>query len=91
MPASALLLSRVVLGDHRFADIAIWQVPRPLRGSDHGYKYRLALVIDRVCVLRYDNEAGKGDHKHIGSDEVPYSFTTVDQLVDDFWSDAARF
>ena len=26
-----------------------------------GYKYRMALIEAGVCVLRYDNEAGKGD------------------------------
>lgn len=37
--------------------------------------------------LRYDNEAGKGDHKHIGSEELPYRFVDMDQLLDDFWHD----
>ena len=41
--------------------------------------------------MRYDNEAGKGDHKHLGEQEVPYGFTTLDQLVDDFWADVARW
>jgi hypothetical protein len=50
----------------------------------------LALVVDDVCVLRYDNEAGKGDYKHVGTQEVPYSFTTLDRLIDDFWADVAR-
>jgi hypothetical protein len=45
-------------------------------GSDHGIKYRLALISNEVCVLRYDNERGKGDHKHIGEGEVPYRFAT---------------
>jgi predicted transcriptional regulator len=27
-----------------------------------------------ACVLRYDNEAGKGDHKHIGTFETAYVF-----------------
>jgi hypothetical protein len=40
-----------------------------------------------VCVLRYDNEAGKGDHKHVGEQEVPYTFTTPAQLLADFWDD----
>lgn len=31
--------------------------------------------------------SGKGDHKHIGSVEVPYSFTHVDALVADFIKD----
>jgi hypothetical protein len=41
-------------------------------------------------VLRYDNEAGKGDHKHLGARELPYKFTTLNQLVDDFLADVAR-
>jgi hypothetical protein len=61
MPANLVLKSRVVLGAKRFADVVIWQLPAPLPGSTHPYKYRLAFVVDKVCVLRYDNEAGKGD------------------------------
>lgn len=71
-------------------EMTIRSVPRPLAGSRHGYKYRLACVLDEACVLRYDNEAGKGDHKHLGEREVPYTFTTLDQLVDDFLANAAR-
>ncbi len=52
-------------------ELVIWRVPTPLRGSAHLFKYRLALIVDDVCVLRYDNEAGKGDHRHIGNREVP--------------------
>lgn len=46
-----------------------------------------ALVVDGRCVLRYDNEAGKGDHRHVGEDEIPYFFTTSQALLDDFWND----
>lgn len=42
---------------------------------------------DGRCVLRYDNETGKGDHKHIGKDEIHYEFTTPKALLDDFWND----
>ncbi|WP_295389409.1 DUF6516 family protein [uncultured Thiodictyon sp.] len=90
MPAVLLQKSRAKLGDNRFADIVIWQLPQPAPGSLHPFKYRLALVVDEVCVLRYDNEAGKGDHKHVGTREVPYFFTTLDRLVDDFWADVAQ-
>jgi hypothetical protein len=38
-------------------------------------------------VLRFDNEAGKGDHKHIGDEEVAYTFTTLEKLVADFWNE----
>lgn len=85
MRAVLLLKERRVLGEGRFADIVIWRVPKPVPGSVHGFKYRLALIVDDVCVLRFDNEAGKGDHKHMGERQVPYDFTTLDRLVTDFW------
>lgn len=88
--ATLLQKSRVKLGEARFADIVIWQLAQELRGSTHGFKYRMVLVVNEVCVLRYDNEAGKGDHKHLGVTQVPYAFTTLDQLVEDFWADVAR-
>lgn len=90
MKATRLMDEREVLAEGRFAELSVWQVPQLVRGSTHGYKYSLALVVDEVCVLRYDNEAGKGDHKHIGAVEVPYAFATLDQLVEDFWADVAR-
>jgi hypothetical protein len=88
MPTAARLLlrERLVLGDDRFVEIVIWQVPSPVSGSAHGFKYRLAFVVDEVCVLRFDNEIGKGDHKHIDEEEMPYVFTTVERLMRDFWT-----
>jgi len=82
-----LLRERRILAEDRFVDIVIWRVPRPLAGSRHRFKYRLAFVVDEVCVLRFDNETGKGDHKHLGANEVPYTFTTLAQLVTDFWNE----
>lgn len=74
-----------------FVETVIWRLPQPLRGSAHDFKYRLAFVVDGVCVLRFDNEAGKGDHKHVRSEEVTYAFVSLDQLVDDFWADVAAW
>jgi len=62
----------------------VWRVPSPVSGSTHGFKYRLALVVNGCCALRYDNEAGKGDHKHMGEREVPFVFTPPQALLDDF-------
>jgi len=42
-------------------------------------------VSEGVCVLRYDNEAGKGDHRHLRGAEEPYNFTDPDSLLADFW------
>ena len=47
----------------------------------------LAGLCGQFSVLRYDNEVGKGDHRHLGEVEMAYRFTTVDQLIDDFWHD----
>jgi hypothetical protein len=85
--ARSLLHERRVIAEDAFVELVVWQVPSSVAGSSHDFKYRLALVVNGVCVLRYDNEAGKGDHKHIGEQEVPYSFTNPAQLLADFWDD----
>ena len=59
--------------------------------STTGISWKSRHVVNEVCVLRYDNEAGKGDHKHVGAVEVPYSFTTTDQLLEDFWNDVDQW
>lgn len=69
----------------------MWQVPQSVFGSAHDYKYALAYVVLEVCVLRYDNEAGKGDHWHIGNTETPYRFTMPAQLLTDFWQDVDQW
>jgi hypothetical protein len=87
MKAQLLVSRRTSIGESVFVETVLWLAPAPLRGSWHSYKYRLALIADGVCVLRYDNEAGKGDHKHIGDREILYHFANVDVLLDDFRSD----
>jgi hypothetical protein len=39
-----------VLTEGVFVEMVIWQVPQPVRGSSHSFKYRLALIADGVCV-----------------------------------------
>jgi hypothetical protein len=91
MAAELLIDERHVLDPDTFVEIVVWRVPHSVRGSSHDLKYRLALVRDGVCVLRYDNEAGKGDHCHWGRREEPYAFTTSDVLLADFWRDVERW
>jgi hypothetical protein len=87
MKAQLLFRDRIELSEATFVEIVIWHVPAPVRGSDHHFKYRLALVSDHECVLRYDNEAGKGDHKHIAEQELAYRFVDLETLQADFWVD----
>jgi len=89
MRARSIIDDRHRFDDASFVEIVVWEVPAPVRGSVHRYKYRLVLVIDDVCVLRYDNEAGKGDHRHIGRREESYVFSNLETLISDFWRDVA--
>ncbi len=82
---------RIELDDDSFVELVVWQLPEPLVGSGHRFKYRLALVSGNVCVMRYDNEAGKGDHKHLGDLETDYFFSNLDQLQTDFWDDVEQW
>jgi hypothetical protein len=87
MKAETLIDERHVLSVEMFVEIVVWRAPQPVKRSAHRLKYRLAFVVAGECVLRYDNEAGKGDHKHIDGVETPYSFRGPAQLLNDFWSD----
>lgn len=91
MQAELLFRGREGLLETAFVEIVIWRVPQAVRGSTHAFKYRLALVSENICVLRYDNEAGKGDHKHVGEREVPYRFIDLGTLQADFWKDVATW
>jgi hypothetical protein len=55
------------------------------------FKYRLAYVVEGQCKVRYDNERGKGDHRHFDSQELPYAFSDPDQLMQDFQQDIERW
>jgi len=87
MKATLLFKERVTISSANTVHSLIWQVPEPVLGSSHLYKYSLAYVVNDVCVLRYDNERAKGDHRHLGVEETSYAFTTIDQLYADFWVD----
>lgn len=91
MDADLILKRRIVLAESVFAELVIWHLPRTLPGSSHPYKYRLALVVEGICVLRYDNEAGKGDHIHRGTTELGYRFVDVDTLLSDFRTDTEKW
>ena len=89
MKAALLARTRDVRSDGSIVEVVVWELPEPLPPSIHPYKYRLFFGAGDVSRVRYDNERGKGDHRHIGEKEEDYTFTTVDQLLDDFERDIA--
>lgn len=91
MRAVLLIRRRVVLAPDAFVDVVVWRVPQPISPSAHDFKYRLAYIVAGECVLRYDNERNKGDHRHVGTVEAPYAFSTPNQLMADFNADIVRW
>ena len=87
MGAELIARDRFPIDDHSFVDIVIWRVPQPVRGCSHFFKYRLAYIESDRCVVRFDNETGKGDHKHIGRRESKIEFKSIEQLYDAFYEE----
>ena len=72
-------------------EVVIWHLSEPLPGSSHPYKYHLYCGQSAgSCLVRYDNERGKGDHRHVGDNEEIYSFSTLLKLIEDFETDIER-
>jgi hypothetical protein len=91
MKAKLLAKSKEVRDDGAVVEVTIWELPEPLPPSAHVYKYRLYFGSGGIDRVRYDNERGKGDHKHINSIEIDYIFSTIEQLLDDFENDIANW
>jgi hypothetical protein len=84
MKAKLLLRSKEVLSDGAILEMVIWQLPNPVPGCSHFYKYRLYYGKGGKRLVGYDNERPKGDHYHKDGKEMPYRFQNADQLVEDF-------
>lgn len=82
--AEKLLDIRVRLDDSYILALRLWRVPSPVLPSTHSFKYALFYGRDGERVVLFDNERGKGDHKHILEVESFYEFTTPDKLIEDF-------
>lgn len=61
-----------------------WCGKCPRRCRQHNYKYSAVYVRDGIRVVGFDNERGKGDHCHLDGAEMPYTFVSVAQLIEDF-------
>lgn len=67
--------------------MVIWRLPGPVPPCTHPYKYRMVFVKDGRRIVGFDNERGKGDHRHLHGVESPYRFVDVQTLLADFWSE----
>jgi hypothetical protein len=87
MKAELLFRQRIDYDDGAMVEMVLWRVPTTVPPSTHGLKYSLFYGRPGVREVGYDNERGKGDHRHVRSVETDYVFTTVEQLIADFWAD----
>lgn len=85
--ATLVLHRKRLFDDGAISEMKLWQVPKAVRGSLHPFRYSLFYGHEGLRLIGYDNEPGKGDHRHYGDREEIYSFTTPEQLVADFLAD----
>ena len=78
---------KALLPDGGIVEMTIWRLPAASTERPHGLKYSLYYGKGGQRIVGYDNEAGKGDHRHLGPREEAYEFTTVEALVADFLAD----
>jgi len=87
MKAELLLHQRIDYADGAIVEMVLWRVPTRVTPSAHHLKYSLFYGRPGLREVGYDNERGKGDHRHFKGVEMPYAFGTVEALMRDFWSD----
>ena len=90
MKAKRIFYDKTVLPDDSIVEMTIWLLPKSSAERPHRLKYSQFFGRDGVRLVGYDNERGKGDHKHIGEVETRYRFESVEKLVADFMADVER-
>jgi len=88
--ATLVIDRKMTFDDGSIVQAIVWELPIPLKGSPHRYKYRLYFGRQGECLVRFDNEQGKGDHKHVMGAEVPYTFRDISTLLKDFRDEIER-
>jgi Family of unknown function (DUF6516) len=66
-------------------EIKVWHLPIASAERPHGLKYSFFYGRDGQRLVGFDNERGKGDHRHILDREEKYEFISIDRLMADFF------
>ena len=90
MKVVRIFYDKAVLPDGAIVQMTIWQLPRSTQERHHGLKYSQFYGGPDGRIVGYDNESGKGDHKHIRDVETRYKFIDVETMVADFLTDVER-
>jgi hypothetical protein len=87
MPAVLAYHDKQIPSDGAIVEMKIGQLTAQVPGCAHRLKYTLSYGLGGTRLVGYDNERGKGDHRHIGGLQEPYTFQSVEKLVADFLAD----
>jgi hypothetical protein len=90
MKATRLFYDKTVLPDGGIVEMVIWQLPATDPERPHGLKYSLYFGRGGERIVGYDNERGKGEHRHVRGREMRYRFVSVQKLVADFLADVEK-
>ena len=90
MKAALIIRDRLLFADGYILEIVVWSLPVPVPGSAHRLKYRLFYGPPGRRIIGYDNERGKGDHRHRHGREEPYRFVSLERLLEDFEADVTE-
>jgi hypothetical protein len=91
MAARLRYQEKYIYSDGAIRKMDLWQLPRKTSDRPHGLKYRLYYGLgDGTCLVRFNNESGKGDHKHVGGQEESYRYIDVETFVADFLAEIEK-
>ena len=90
MKASLIEHRKLALDDGAILEIKVWRLPRATTERPHGLKYSLYFGRGGERIVGYDNESGKGDHRHYRGRQQSYAFKDYETLVRDFLRDVRK-
>ena len=91
MAARLRYREKYIYSDGAIREMVLWQLPHKTPDRAYGLKYRLYYGLgDGTCLVRFDNESGKSDHKHVGSKEGSIRFIDVETLEADFLAEIEK-
>ena len=85
--AELIVDRKLVLADGAIIQLKVWRLPEATAERPHRLKYSLFYGANGRRIVGYDNERGKGDHKHIDDRELRYGFVSMSRLFEDFEAD----
>ena len=62
MKAAVLMRTRLIASELAFAELVLWQLPKPLASSTHRFKYRLAFTGSDDLMAAFQADIARWNH-----------------------------